>query len=492
MLGVHRTRVAVIDPHVAPYPRPRAAALDAEVMRILVRVPGLADVGKWAVGVRRSRVLGPDHRPLFTVDIPDGRPGPLPGALIDQPGLEKALRAGLSILSNVELRTGRSVVAVEQDDDHVDVTLDNGDRVRARWLVGCDGASSTVRTLLGVPYEGVSFPEPWLVVDATINGNVDAVPTLSYVLDPRRPLVTMSRPGAYRWEWMMLPGEDPARMVDEAIVRELVGAWVDPDTIRVQRAAVFTFHARAASQWRRGRVLLAGDAAHSMPPFVGQGLGSGIRDAANLAWRLAEVVQGLDGNALLDGYEYERAPDVRAMTTMALRTGRVVQTRNRVSSALLRAVLRTAGAVPGVELSVGRRAQPARRLPRGTAGPHPGAGRLLPDARVRIPSGDVVRLDDLVDNRWAVIGYGGDPRIHLDAGTREWAVARRAVILAIATPGQQTTAEAGCTVIERVDGALPAPRRPAVTIVRPDRFLHGTIPAPLNAARRASTESGAR
>ena len=176
-------------------------------------------------------------------------------------------------------------------------------------------------------------------------------------------MVTMSLPGAYRWEWMLLPGEDPARMVDETIVRELISAWVDPETVRVRRAAVFTFHARMAARWRLGRVLLAGDAAHSMPPFVGQGLGSGIRDAANLAWRLGQVARGLDDQELLDGYERERRPDVRATTRMALRTGRIVQSRSRLGSALLRSVIRTAGAVPGLEAFVGRRAQLWRACP---------------------------------------------------------------------------------------------------------------------------------
>ncbi|MGK5739991.1 bifunctional 3-(3-hydroxy-phenyl)propionate/3-hydroxycinnamic acid hydroxylase [Micromonospora sp. URMC 103] len=483
LLGGHGVRVLVVDPEHEPHPRPRAASLDAEVMRILGRVPGLADPDSWATTVRRSRVLAPDHRPLFTVDVPDGGETAPQPALIDQPALEVALRAGLSALPTVELRTGRSVVELEQGDDRVLVSLDDGTRVRAGWVVGCDGASSTVRRLLDVPYEGVSFPQPWLVVDATTDAEVPGPPTVSFVLDPRRPLVTMSRPGAYRWEWMLLPGEDPERVAGETTVRSLVGAWVDPDTVRVRRAAVFTFHARTAARWRRGRVLLAGDAAHSMPPFVGQGLGSGIRDAASLAWRLAQVARGLDGDELLDGYERERRPDVRATTLMALRAGRVVQSRSRFGSALLRAVLRTAGAVPGVETFVSRRAQraqPARRLARPAAGSRPDAGRLLPDTRVRVRDGDVVRLDDLLADRWGVLGYGVDPRAHMDAAAREWAAARRAVVLTVAEPGRPATADAGCTVVEDLDGVLRAPRRPAATVVRPDRFLLGTFPVPLD------------
>ncbi|MEV1328613.1 bifunctional 3-(3-hydroxy-phenyl)propionate/3-hydroxycinnamic acid hydroxylase [Micromonospora costi] len=482
LLGAHGATVVVVDPNHEPHPLPRAATLDAEVMRILGRVPGLHDTGRWAATVRRSRVLGPDHRALFTVDVPDpGAAAPQP-ALIDQPELEAALRAGLSALPTVAVRTGRSVVGIEQGDGQVRVALDDGTPIRAGWVVGCDGTSSTVRRLLDLPYDGVSFAQPWLVVDATTDADLTAPPTMSFVLDPRRPLVTMSRPGAYRWEWMLLPGEDPERMAGEATVRELIGAWADPAVVRVRRAAVFTFHARVAKRWRRGRVLLAGDAAHSMPPFVGQGLGSGIRDAASLAWRLAQVARGLDGDDLLDGYERERRPDVRATTRMALRAGRVVQSRSPVGSALLRVVLRTAGSVPGLEGFVSRRAQraqPARRLPRVAVGSRPDAGRLLPDVRVRVRGGDPVRLDDLLGTRWAVIGYGVDPRSGMDAGAREWAVAREAVILAVAAPGRPVTADAGCTIVEDPAGALRAPRRPAVTVVRPDRFLLGTLPLPL-------------
>ncbi|MEU8299021.1 bifunctional 3-(3-hydroxy-phenyl)propionate/3-hydroxycinnamic acid hydroxylase [Micromonospora sp. NPDC048909] len=497
LLGAHGIQVTVVDPNHEPYPRPRAAALDAEVMRILGQVPGLADVEGWAVPVRRSRALGPDRRPLFTRDVPNLTVASPQPVLIDQPKLEAAVRAGLAALSTVELRLGRSVLAVEQDDGGVEVLLDDGERVRTRWVVGCDGASSTVRRLLGVAYEGVSFPQPWLVVDASVEASVDGErgqpPTMSFVLDPRRPQVAMSRPAARRWEWMLLPGEDPERMLDEATVRELIRPWVDPDVVRVRRAAVFTFHARAASRWRGGRILLAGDAAHSMPPFVGQGLGSGIRDAASLAWRLAQVSRGLDGDELLDGYERERRPDVHATTIMALRAGRVVQTRSRVGSALLRSVLRTIGAVPGVQAFVSRRAQraqPARRLPRGATGPHSGAGRLLPDIRVRTGGGAVVRLDDLQGDHWAIIGYGSDPRTHLDAAAREWAEARRAVVLAVAVPGRETHVGPGCALIEDLDGALPAPRRTAVTVVRPDRFLLGTLPAPVTARELARAGGG--
>ncbi|RKR92146.1 3-(3-hydroxy-phenyl)propionate hydroxylase [Micromonospora pisi] len=483
LLGAYGVRVLVVDPYTEPYPRPRAAMLDAGVRRILRRVPGLADVEGWATPVRHGRVLGPDHRVLFDARIPGDELDPPAAVLIDQPRLETAVRASLSAAPTVRLRLGRSVVGVEQTDEHVEALLDDGGRVRANWLVGCDGAASAVRGLLGVAYEGVSFPEPWLVVDASSAPIPDAEPSFAYVLDPARPLVTMSRVGAHRWEWLVLPGEDPATMVQDGEIRRLVGAWVDPDSVRIRRASVFTFHARMASRWRTGRVLLAGDAAHSMPPFVGQGLGSGIRDAANLSWRLAQVVRGVDDPVSLDGYERERRPDVRATTAMALRMGRIVQNRGRVGSALLRSLIRTAGAVPGLAAFVGRHGQPAERLPRGTAGRHPGAGRLLPDARLRTPTGTVLRLDDLLGNRWAVIGYGGDPYWHLDAGARRWVSDRDAMVFALVPRGRRSPKGLDCPVFEDLDGVLSRPRRQAVTIVRPDRFLLGTLPVPLSVAR---------
>lgn len=445
LLAAQGVAVTVVDPNTQPYPKPRAAALDPEVLRILSRVPGLDPGAGWAVPIRRSLVRGPDHRALFAIDVP---PEMAAGALLNQPALESALRAG----STMDTRFGRSVVGL----DGTTVTLDDGSRVTADWVVGCDGAASTIRGLAGIGYDGVSYPEPWLVVDATTDAGPDGPPAFSYVLDPSRPMVMGTRPGAYRWEWMLLPGEDPDRMTDPAVVRELVRPWVDPDAIRIERAAVFAFHARIAARWRRERVLIAGDAAHSMPPFVGQGLGAGIRDAANLAWRLAQVVRGVDGPALLDGYERERRPDVRAVTAMALRFGRVLQTRNRALSATIRGVLRTAGAVPGLPAFAGRHGQPPVRLPRAAAGPHPTAGRWFPNARVRTEQGEG-RYDELVGYRWAVVARGGDPRARLDPAALEWAEARGAVFA------------------EDLDGALG--RRASVAVIRPDAFLLGAWPA---------------
>ncbi|RKN23986.1 3-(3-hydroxyphenyl)propionate hydroxylase [Micromonospora musae] len=434
LLGGRGVRVAVVDPAAdagsPSHPHPRAAVLDAHTQRILRRIDGLAGWEDWAVPLRRSQLLAPDRRPLLTLRLPDGVPA---GVMLDQPRLERALRDRLARTQTVRLYAGRSVTALQQSADRVTVTLDDGSSLTAAWLVGCDGASSTVRGLIGVGYDGVSYPEPWLVVDARTDEPGTGEPTFSYVLDPARPMVAFERPGARRWEWMLLPGEDPAGMTARA--DELIRPWADPAALRVERAAVFTFHARTASAWRRGRVLLAGDAAHSMPPFTGQGLGAGLRDVATLSWLLT------DAPADLDRYERERRPAVTRMTRTALRTGRIVLGRNHLAAAALRGVVRTAGLLPGLDARVATAAAAPERLPDGT--------RQLPDTPL-VVDGRRTTLDALLGNRWGVLSGGAGI---LDPETRAWLTARDAVFA-------------------DMDGFAQG----QVTIVRPDRFIATGVP----------------
>ncbi|MET7749059.1 FAD-dependent monooxygenase [Micromonospora sp. NPDC005367] len=434
LLGDRGVRVVVVDPasdaRSGQHAHPRAAVLDSHVQRILRRIEGLDGWDEWATPLRRSRLLDKDRRPLLTLRLPDDVPA---GVMLDQPRLERALRDRLARMPTVHLRAGRSVTALTQSDHVVTVTLDDGSTLTASWLVGCDGAPGTVRGLIGASYDGVSYPEPWLVVDARTDEPGSGEPTFSYVLDPARPMVAFERPGARRWEWRLLPGEDPAGMVMRA--EDLIRPWIDPAALRIERAAVFTFHARTASTWRRGRVLLAGDAAHSMPPFTGQGLGAGLRDVATLSWLLA------DAPGDLDRYERERRPAVARMTRSALLTGRVVLGRNRLAAAALRRFVRTVGLLPGLDARVGKAAGAPERLPDGT--------RQLPDSPL-VVDGRRTTVDELLGNRWGVIRGGAGT---LDPETRAWLTAHDAVFA-------------------DVDGF----GKGQLTIVRPDRFTATTVP----------------
>ncbi len=469
LLGSRGVRTVVVEPQAQAYPKPRAAVLDAEVLRVLAAVPGLGPAAAWSTPMRRANVLGPGRRPLFTVEAVPHVTGYPSGIFLRQPALEAALRDALRALPAVEVVTD-SVRTVEQSPGGVVAGLAGGRRLTARWLVGCDGTGSTVRQQAGIAFAGSSFHQPWLVVDASAPDGAD-LPTFSYVLDPARPMVAFDLPGRRRWEWMLLPGEDSAAMTRPERLRRLVEPWTDPDALTVERAAVFTFHARTAARWRAGRVLLAGDAAHAMPPFVGAGLGMGLHDAAALAWRLADVVHGVATPETLDGYERERRPDVARTTAMAIRVGRLLQTRNRALSAVLRSLVRGVGAVPGVRRQAAR-PLPLRRLPRRVAGELRRAGRALPNPRVRV-AGAESRLDDLLGYRWAVLAHGYDPRTRLDPGTREWAREHDAVVLAVHGPGEPAPGVGpGCRVAEVLDAGLD---RRGITVARPDRFLLGVL-----------------
>ena len=185
-----------------------------------------------------------------------------------------------------------------------------------------------MRKKLGIAMDDLGFEEPWLVVDVALHGDAPRLPDRALqICDPARPhtLVPMPEP-RFRFEFMLLPGEDADAMQDPAVVRALMAPWVDPSIVEIERSAIYTFHGLIAHEWRRGRVLLAGDAAHQMPPFLGQGMCSGLRDAANLAWKLDEVHRGRMPESLLDTYQEERSPHVRTIVEMAVGFGRVICT----------------------------------------------------------------------------------------------------------------------------------------------------------------------
>ena len=460
LLGSRGVPTVVVEPNDEPFPKPRAALLDVESIRLLSSLPGMPPLEKWAAETGRNGVVGPDHKPLITLTLRVKQFGVPQAVFLDQPAMEEGLRTAIATMPSVRVLTGRSVRQVSQTAGEVTSTLDDGTVLTSTWLVGCDGVTSTVRRAAGIGFSGRTFAQPWLVVDGStdirgrgVTGADDDVPEAAFVLDPARPAVAMSHPGRRRWEWMLLPGEDPARMTSPEVLHELISPWLDPARLTIHRAAVFTFHARMADRWRAGRVLLAGDAAHAMPPFAGAGLNTGIRDAIALAWRLAEAG---DPEAL-DAYERERRPDVAKLTTLALQVGRVVQTRRPGLSRVQRGLIRALHTVPGLQAWLGDRPLPPRRLPRTLAGGGRNAGKVLPNPLVRVDGGAPVRLDAVIGYRWAYIGHGCDPTPYASPG---------AVLLTVGL----SPPPPGCLALEDPDGELTA-RPGTVTAVRPDKFL---------------------
>ena len=305
----------------------------------------------------------------------------------------------------VDVRWDMRVDVVDRAAEHVTAWVRpvGGGRsqpLRARYLVACDGARSAVRSRLRIPFGGMTFTQRWLVVDGLVDRPLAKAPHPHFVGDPTRPGVcSPMSPGRHRWEWMLHPGEDAGPFLDHERIRELLARWITDEQVEIERAVVYTFHARTAARWRVGRVLLAGDAAHVMPPFVGQGFASGARDAGNLAWKLDAVLHGAP-EVLLDSYEAERRPHVTSMQQSAVRWGGVVQTADsrigRVRDAAIELLDRSG--------TLGRIQQHVKPLPAYPAGafasrPHPLPFRRTVGALFPQPD----RLDERLGRSWSVV-----------------------------------------------------------------------------------------
>jgi flavoprotein hydroxylase len=334
--------VAILEQWPSPYRLPRAVHFDHEVGRIIqscgvgdeVRaVSEPAEVYEWQNGARQTLLR------FGRVGVAaSGWPF---SSMFCQPEFERVLDERAESLPPLDVRRGVRVRSIEERDDHVvvecvPVELDASQGlveapgevtgVRARYVVGCDGANSTVRDLLDVAVDDRGFFYDWLIVDVILDEPRVFDPINLQVCDPVRPTTAVSGgPGRRRWEFMRLPEERIEDLNQEARAWELLAPWdVHPGNARLERHAVYTFQARVAEKWQVGRVLLAGDAAHQMPPFAGQGMCAGIRDAANLAWKLDLVIRGHAGADLLATYDEERRPSARAAIDFSIDLGKVI------------------------------------------------------------------------------------------------------------------------------------------------------------------------
>jgi 3-(3-hydroxy-phenyl)propionate hydroxylase len=328
--------------------------------------------------------------------------------MFHQPGLEATLRGLLTELPCARAELGWRLERFVHDDGGVTADIETPEgpvTVRARYLVGCDGARSPVREALGVGCFDFQFDEPWLVVDAKVPPG-SATPDLNLqICDPARPTTcVLGGPGRHRWEFMLLPGETAEGLLDEAVVHRLIAPW-NCGPIEIERKAVYRFHGLAAERWRVGRVLLAGDAAHQMPPFAGQGMCSGLRDAANLAWKLAAILAGRAGDALLDSYQAERDPHVRGLIQVAIGMGRVVCTLDPAAAAARDASMLAARASGAPALPPLRQAPFAAGCILAGA---PAAGELFPQPTAGAGV-ERVRMDDVLgDGAWLITGRAVD------------------------------------------------------------------------------------
>lgn len=396
--------------------------------------------------------------------------------------LVRDLLAGLARFDHAAVRFGHTLVSFTQSDSGVALKVDTPDgprEFRCEWLVACDGGRSPIREQLGFTLEGSTYDEKWLIAD--LLGRQSPFRHTRTYCDPVRPAIRLPGPqGTVRYEFMLHEGEDPEQVLEDTQLRD----WIrqrdaDDAQLPLARKVVYTFHARVADHWRSGRVFLAGDAAHLTPPFAGQGMNSGVRDAANLAWKLAAVHHRDLPEALLDTYERERKPHAWSLIRMALAIGRFMQPKHVWSAALAQGTLKVLSVLlpPVRDYVLHLKFKPKPRFAEGffagiSSKAHIAPGQLLPQPRVELAGGQRVLLDDVLGTGFALLQLAGKPLLSAPAHLK----ARHVVVvprgddflpaLAAAYPG--STLVRDC---EGVLGAVLASARASALVLRPDRYV---------------------
>ncbi|SDH12147.1 3-(3-hydroxy-phenyl)propionate hydroxylase [Sinosporangium album] len=469
LLGRRGIRVAAIDKDPDVFALPRAAHIDHQGLRTLQELGLLDDL---LPGMRRNPGLDfVNSARRILMRVPADRPSRsgLPTSMyFYQPHFDRRLRRLADELPDVQVHLGTEAVAIEQDDTRAVVHARGpaGDiRFEAPWVVGCDGARSPVREWLGISLDDLDFDEQWLVVDVRLTAPETSLPPNAvHVCDPGRPHTVIPMPEPrYRFELMLLPGETAEQMQDTDQIRRLIKPWVSAESVEIERSAVYEFHGLSAREWRRGRFFIAGDAAHQMPPFLGQGMCSGLRDAANLAWKLDEVIRGRAPAAILDTYFSEREPHVRKIIEDVVDFGKIICTLDpeEAEERDRRMLAGETGAPFG--------------LPRLKEGPlvTGGGGALA----IQPPGRSGERLDDVVGPRFLVVGRDENA---FDSSVNWWRSRGSVLVTTLAEIGEHRAGVESSMDRLGVD----------VMVVRPDRYLlgAGNRLAPITeVARRALT-----
>jgi 3-(3-hydroxy-phenyl)propionate hydroxylase len=404
-------RVAIVEKQPTMFDKPRAITLDHEVMRTFQACDVADEIAPITAPHTGTHFLGMSGQVIKMFD-PLPPPHPLgwpPSGTFIQPELERVLRNAVGLRANIDVFLAQEAIAIAQHTSGVRLAsrkLGHADQqvLEGRYLLACDGANSFVRTALEVGEEDLAFDEWWMVVDAWLHHQPSVREKSVQYCWPSRPGTFVVGPrNLRRWEIKLLPGERPEDFDGEASVRAMLGRFADPDSIDIWRWAVYRFHAAVAERWQQHRVFLLGDAAHQMPPFLGQGLCAGIRDAVNLAWKLIAVLRNGVDAALLGSYQRERRPHVRAIVEAAKAFGRIVGELDPAAAALRDAEL--AGQLARGEAETIRQ----RYIPGLTSGiiatdsaghPERAAGTLFVQPRVRGPDGNTLLFDDLIKPRF--------------------------------------------------------------------------------------------
>jgi 3-(3-hydroxy-phenyl)propionate hydroxylase len=488
LLGLAGLRVVLIERHEGTVQEPRAVSIDDESLRTM-QAAGLVEAVCRDVALDYgSHYFGRRGGPFVRIEPTTREYGFPRRSAFTQPKLEATLKDGLARFAAVEPLFSHVCDGFIQDHNGVDITVAGADGtrvIRAAYLVGCDGARSQIRKAIGATLSGSTYSQPWLIVD--LAATRERLRQTRVCCDPNRPYITLPGPnGIRRYEFMLHDGEDEEAIVAPDAVRALLAAAGPDADMPVVRRQVYAFHARIADRWRERRVLIAGDAAHLSPPFAGQGMNSGIRDAHNLAWKLVGVIEGRFGTELLDSYPAERVPHARALIDLAVRLGQVMMPTSVPRAWLVQTafwLLRFAPRLRSYFAEMKYKPKPSYQhgfIVKGD--PFGLAGRMLPQPLVERIDRSRLLLDDLLGQDFALLTYGPQAQDALRAasaldfslGLSASASVRLAILPQHCNPDREGPHLD--VTLRDVNGTLApflSSDKTMVIIVRPDRYVCG-------------------
>lgn len=476
-LGKLGISTLVIDKADCILPMPRAIALDNEALRVLQLI-GLDQNSFEKIIIKKIKMRSPDLG-TFAEFNSAGQVDELPRLVtFYQPDLEAALRQKVSTYAHIQVALTTEFVEFKEFADSLQICLRSSSGelkwVNCQYLIGADGACSKIRELIGQTFTGQTYIEDWLIVDAN-HREGKAIDHVEFICDPKRPIPHMPAPGGReRWEFMLQPGETREDMERPEKIKALLKPWIDTD-ISIERKAVYRFHARCCDQFQKGRVFLVGDAAHITPPFVGQGLVAGLRDIANLGWKLSWVLQQQASDKILHSYDQERRPHAKKMIEMAKLMGHLVMPSNRLKAFAVHSAIKTITHLPITgsyltELKI----KPQNRYKQGLfikklTKTFFGIGGQIDQIKIKNHQGHIALSDDHLGEKFAVIGLGVDPRLYISQDVQAQWIQAGGSFHAVTT--HQISPQPVDWLIDLNNQWMAKADRPWLVVVRPDKII---------------------
>lgn len=481
LLADQGVNVMLVERHAGTSDEPRAISATDETLRVMQQIGILDRLAPEMLMDTGARYFGRKEQLLAEVYPASPRLGQPGKSQFDQPVMESLLFEAARDHPLIDVRFNTEAFRITDGPAHVDTVLIDDDgkhTVRSKWVLACDGGRSPVRSQLGIPMEGSTQVQKWIVADI-INTPGDPERFSEFHCNGTRPVVVVPGVnGRRRYEFMLLPGEEAAAMTSPETIIRLIAPFQKIAAADIRRAAVYVAHQRVALNYRVGHVLLAGDAAHMMPPFAGQALNAGIRDVANLAWKIAATVRGTGTDALMNTYQAERRPHAVDMVRLSHRIGTVVMNVNPALTAVRDAAITASGIVPTAKawlagmkflkqphFTDGCVAGPGTSIPKRAAAL---VGRSLSQPQVTLPTGDAVPLDAVLGTGWALLYFPHDSRASFEVRRVE---AER-LVNGVNHDGGPHLAPTDVTAVTDTSGAFAAVAGSGMTlVVRPDRYI---------------------